>query len=205
VSMDGRGRAARVTRFATAVIAAGMIAAVCFLIIVQEAERRGHTALDFNHTLGNIVQGEETGDQTTRAALGVIGDSAAPTGLLSALGLGVVVMLVYALAVVPLVRAGWIVRGLVLGAVTFLAVGLAYPPLAASHLEEDLGAFGTGYGRGTVTALLLASLVFGIVGARCHALIASAGWWTPRGEVLGESLQDVDMGEPREPSLELTE
>jgi hypothetical protein len=56
-----------------------------------------------------------------------------------------------------------------------------------------------------VTALLLASLVFGIVGARCHALIVSAGRWTPRGEVLDESLREVDMGEPGEPSLELTD
>ncbi len=205
MSMDGASRPARVTRAATAVIVSGAVAATCFLIVIHEAERRGYTELDFNHTLGSIVQGKQAEDLTSRTALGVIGDSAAPTGLLWSVLLGIAAMVVFALAVVPLVRRGWIVRGLVLGAVVFCAVGLLYPPLASDYLEEDLGAFGSGFGTATVVAFLLSSLVFGIVGSRCHSLIASAAWWTPRGEVLDEALEEIDMGKPREPSLEFTE
>lgn len=205
MSMDGPSRPARITRAATAVIVSGAVAATCFLIVIQEAERRGHTDLDFNHTLGTIIQGKQAEDLTSRSALGVIGDSAAPTGLLWSLLLGMAAMVVFALAIVPLVRRGWIVRGLVLGAVVFLAVGLLYPPLASDYLEEDLGPFGSGYGTATVVAFALSSLVFGIMGARCHSLVVSAGWWTPRGEVLDEALEEIDMGPPREPSLEFTE
>lgn len=103
-------------------------------------------------------------------------------------------MLVYALVIVPLVRRGWIVRGLVLAAATLLALGLIFPPLASQYLADDLGPFGTDYGTATVISFILSSLVFGIVGARCHDLAASARWWTPRGEVLGESLEELDPG-----------
>ena len=97
-------------------------------------------------------------------------------------------------------------RGLVLGAVAFCAVGRSCTRRSPrTTCEEDLGPFGSGFGIATVVAFLLSSLVFGIVGSRCHSLIASAAWWTPRGEVLDEALEEIDMGEPREPSLEFTE
>ncbi len=194
MSMDGRSLAARATREITAVVVGGLVAGTCFLIVIQDANRRGHTDLDFNHTLGTIVEGHQATDQTTRAALGVVGDSAAPTGLVATLLLSIALLAIYALAVVPLVRRGWIVRGLVLGGVALLAVGLAYPPLADDYLEESLGAFGTGYGTGTTIAMILASLAFGIAGSRCHSLVASAGWWTPRGEEFEEALENVRHG-----------
>jgi hypothetical protein len=205
VSMDGAGLPARIAREITAVAVAGLVAGTCFLIVIQEAHRRGHTDLDFNHTMGTIVQGQEAEDQTTRAALGVDGDSAAPTGLISTWLASMALVAVFALAVLPFVRRGWIVRGLALAGVTLLAVGLVYPPLASDYLEEPLGAFGTGYGTGTLIAMILASLVFGIVGSRCHSLVVSAGWWTPRGEVLDEALEEIELGPPKEGSLELTE
>lgn len=205
MSMDGPSLVARITRAAVATIVSGLVAGICFLIVIQEAERRGHTDLDFNHTLGTIVEGGKAENQTTRAALGVIGDSAGPTGLIWTLLLSIVVMLVYALVIVPLVRRGWIVRGLVLAAATLLALGLIFPPLASQYLADDLGPFGTDYGTATVISFILSSLVFGIVGARCHDLAASARWWTPRGEVLGESLEELDPGPPQPPSLELSE
>lgn len=203
--MDGPGAGARAARTACAIVVGGVVAAICFLIVIQEAERRGHTELDFNHTLGNIIEGRQSEDATTRAALGVIGDSAAPTGLIATLVLGVLVMAVFAFAIVPLVRrGGWITQGLALGAVTFLTLGLVYPPLASRHLEEPLGPFGASYGAGTVVAFLLSSLTLGVVGARCYSLMAGAAWWTPRGEVLEEALEEIDMGRPTR-SLELPE
>ncbi len=78
--MDGPSLPARIARVAFAIIGSGIVAGIAFLILIQEAERRGHTDLDFNHTLGNIVEGAQTEDATTSSALGVIGDSAAPTG-----------------------------------------------------------------------------------------------------------------------------
>ena len=153
MSMDGPGTGARVARTISAIVVGGVVAAICFLIVIHEAERRGYTELDFNHPLGTIIEGRQSEDATTRAALGVIGDSAAPTGLMVTLVLGVLAMAVFALAIVPLVRrGGWIVQGVVLGAVTFLALGLIYPPLASRHLGESLGPFGASYGRGTVVA-----------------------------------------------------
>lgn len=74
MSMDGPSLVARITRAAVATIVSGLVAGICFLIVIQEAERRGHTDLDFNHTLGTIVEGGKAENQTTRAALGVIGD-----------------------------------------------------------------------------------------------------------------------------------
>lgn len=205
MSMDGPSPAARIARAAAAIIVSGLVAGICFLIVIQEAERRGHTDLDFNHTLGTIVEGQEAEDLSTRAALGVIGDSAGPTGLIWTLLLAIVVMLGYALVIVPLVRRGWIVRGLVLAAATLLALGLVFPLLASQYLEDDLGPFGTGYGTATVISFILSSLVFGMLGARCHDLVASARWWTPRGESLDESLEELDIGPPQPPSLELSE
>ena len=138
--MDGPSLPARIARVAFAIIGSGIVAGIAFLILIQEAERRGHTDLDFNHTLGNIVEGAQTQDATTSSALGVIGDTAAPTGLVAAIVLSGVLMAVHGLVIVPLVRRGWFVQGLVLAVVTFLAVGLIYPPLASEHLEEPLGA-----------------------------------------------------------------
>ncbi len=51
-----------------------------------------------------------------------------------------------------------------LAVVTFLAVGLIYPPLASEHLEESLGPFGSGYGTSTVVSIAVACLGFGVVG-----------------------------------------
>ena len=202
--MDGPSLPARIARVAFAIIGSGIVAGIAFLILIQEAERRGHTDLDFNHTLGNIVEGAQTQDATTSSALGVIGDTAAPTGLVATLVLSGVLMAVHGLVVVPLVRrAGWFVQGLVLAVVTFLAVGLIYPPLASEHLEQPLGPFGSGYGTSTVVSIAVACLGFGVVGGRCYALIHSAAWWTPRGDELEDVLEEVNMGRPA--SLELPE
>lgn len=203
MSMSDDGRLVRAARVTCAVVFGGLVAGVAFLILIQEAERRGHTELDFNHTLGTIVLGGEPASETTRAALGVIGDPAAPRGLLTTMILAVVMMAVHAAAVVPLVRRGWLIQGLVLGAVTFLAVGLIYPPLASDHLDQSLGPFGSGFGTSTVVAFAVASLGYGIAGSRCYSLIVSAPWWVPRGDDLETALQEVDLGGL--PSLELPE
>ena len=71
-------------------------------------------------------------------------------------------MAVHAVVVVPLVRRGWLLQGLVLGALAFLAVGLIYPPFASDYLDQPLGPFGSGFGASTVISLGVASLGFGI-------------------------------------------
>ncbi len=208
--MSDDGRAGRIARWLCAVVFGGIVAGVVFLILIQEAQRRGHTSLDFNHTLGTIVLGGDTASETSRSALGVIGDPAAPRGLVASMVLAMLMMAVHSVAVVPLVRrGGWLLQGLALSALTFLAVGLIYPPLASDYLDEPLGAFGSGFGTSTVVSFAVASLGFGMTGSRCYSLIFSAGWWVPRGEDLEKALEEVDMGslDPLEhpDSLELTE
>ena len=209
MSMSDDGRAVRIARWLCAVVVGGILAGVVFLILIQEAQRRGHTSLDFNHTLGTIVLGGDTANETSRSALGIIGDPAAPRGLVTSMVLAILMMAVHALVLVPLVRRGWLVQGLALSAITFLAVGLIYPPLASDYLDEPLGPFGSGFGTSTVVSFAVASLGFGMIGSRCYSLIVSAGWWVPRGEDLEKALEEVDMGglDPLEhpDSLELTE
>ncbi len=202
MSMSDDGRLVRIARWLCAVVFGGLVAGVGFLILIQEAERRGHTSLDFNHTLGAIVLGGDPASVTGRSALGVIGDPAAPRGLITTMGLAILMMVLHS-AIVPLVRRGWLVQGLALSAMTFLAVGLIYPPFASNHLDESLGAFGSGFGTSTVVSFAVASLGFGIMGSRCYSLIDNAKWWIPRGQDLENALEDVDMGGP--PSLELPE
>lgn len=202
MGMSGDGRVVRVGRWLCAVVFGGLVAGVVFLVLIQEAERRGHTSLDFNHTLGAIVLGGDPASETGRSALGVIGDPAAPRGLTTSLGLAILMMAAHSAVVVPFVRRGWLVQGLALSAVTFLALGLIYPPFASNHLDESLGAFGSGFGTSTVVTFAVASLGFGIMGSRCYSLIGSAKWWVPRGHDLENALEDIDMGSP---SLELPE
>ena len=133
----------------------------------------------------------------------MIGDPAAPRGLFATMVLAVVMMAVHAGVVVPLVRRHWLIQGLALSAVTFLAVGLIYPPLASDYLDRPLGPFGSGFGTSTVISFAVASLGFGIAGSRCYSLIVGAAWWVPRGDDLEQALQQVDMGGPE--SFELPE
>jgi hypothetical protein len=170
-------------RRAVAVVTAGVVAALAWLIVVQEAGKRGYTDLDVNHALGEVWRGPvDTGRVREEEALGVIGDPVAPTGLRVALVCGVVLALVYALVSPLLPLRRWYQRALPLALLVFLVTALVYAPLVESRGVASAGPFGLGAGNGTPIVFAAGALAFGLVAARVHDLMAGARWWEPTSE-----------------------
>ena len=179
--------------------------AVVFLVMIQGAFRHGHTDLDFNHVLGTMIRGtaEEVTGQSS--ALGVVGDSAGPTGLYATLIAAGVLLLLHAIFIAPFVRRAWWVQGLVLGAVTTLVVGLVFCGVADARLDTPTGLFGVDSGGRTPLVIILCSLAFGLVATRCYSLIVSQGWWEDTLEDKAAAIEAVAELEPADESLELAE
>lgn len=176
-----------------AVIIGGIAAGLLFLIMVQGSFRQGYTDFDFSHVLGTAIEGtaeEETGGGE---ALAVIGDSVGPTALYATLLGSVVLLALHALVIVPLVRFGWIVRGLVLGVVAFLAIGLVYVPYADARLDTPIGAWGNEGGAITPLVFGLSALAAGVLGARCYDLAAGARWWESKEIVVDATLEELGI------------
>lgn len=188
-------------RAAAGVLIGGCVFAIVFLICAQGSFRRGITDFEFAHVLGTAMQGtakEETGAQ----ALGVIGDSAGPTALKATVVAGICLMAFHALVITRVVRRGWIVQGLVLGAVTFLALGVIYVPYADARLDTPIGAWGVDQGRMTPVVLAGSSLIAALVGARCYDLAERATWWRSEPVAVDEHIAGLTGGDE---SLELPE
>ena len=79
-------------RFVVGVLVASVMGDVVFLIMVQGSFRKGHTDLDFNHVLGTMAKGTAEETSGNRGALGVVGDTAGPTGFYATL-VGAIVLL----------------------------------------------------------------------------------------------------------------
>jgi hypothetical protein len=168
-----------ITRFVIGVAVAAVAGTATFLIMVQGSFHKGYTDLDFNHTLGTAVKGTTLRETEARAALGLVGDTAGPIGLYASLIGAGVLLAVYGL-VIRRVHRHWVLTGLGLGVVTYLVIGLAYPPIADRRQDEfPVGLFGVDAGGFTVVVLGLSSLGFGLVAARCFDLIMSDDWWEP--------------------------
>jgi hypothetical protein len=198
-----------VLRFVVAAALGGVVAAVVFLIMVEGSFRKGHTTLDFNHVLGTVIAGNAEEIRQTGSALGVVGDSVGPTGLYATFVSGMVLLAVHGLVIVPLLRRRhWLVKGVALGALTFLVVGLVFTAIADHALDTPIGPFGKEDGGQTPMVLGLCSLGFGIVGARCFDLIAHARWWEVRSAGIDVDTALAEVGvvaDEEEGSLELAE
>jgi hypothetical protein len=190
-------------RFVVAVVVSAAVATVIFLIMVQGSFRKGYTDLDFNHVVGTVVKGTASEAATAHGALGVVGDTAGPSGLYSAFVGAAVLLALYGL-VTHVVHRHWVVQGLGLGVVTFLVLGLVFAPIADARLDTPTGLFGVDAGGFTVVVLGVSALGFGLVAARCYDLIQSAHWWRPTEATLEEVLEAVGEVEV-ERSLELPE
>jgi hypothetical protein len=192
-----------ITRFIVGVAVAAVAGTATFLIMVQGSFHKGYTDLDFNHTLGTAVKGTTLRETEARAALGLVGDTAGPIGLYAGLvGAGVLIA-VYGL-VIRRVHRHWVLTGLGLGVVTFLVIGLVYPPIADARQDEfPVGLFGVDAGGFTAVVLGLSALGFGLVAARCFDLITSAHWWEPA-EAVHDEVAAV-TGVDEHGSLELPE
>lgn len=190
-----------VARFVVGVLLAGLVGALIFLILVQEGFRRGYTDFDFNHVLGTLVKGTADEARSTQDALGIVGDTAGPSGVYSTIAAAFVIVAGYAL-VIRVVRRHWLLQGFGLAAVTFLALGLGFGPYADSRLDTPTGFFGIDAGAATPLVMAVAALGFGITAARVYGLVHDAGWWEPTRSPMEDVLQ-MDQG--RRGSLELPE
>jgi hypothetical protein len=191
-------------RWVAAIAVSAAVAALVFLVMIQGSFRQGYTDLDFNHVLGTMIRGSAEEVSGGEEALGIVGDTAGPAGLYATLVGAGVLLLVHALVIVPLVRRGWVVQGLVLGAVTALVVGIGFCAAADARLDTPTGLFGVDAGGFTAVVIVLCSLGFGLVAGRCFSLMASAEWWEPREDV-DVSIEAVPRLEPADRSLELAE
>jgi hypothetical protein len=193
----------RIGRFVVGVVVGAAAGAATFQIMFQGSFHKGYTDLDFNHVLGTGVKGTTLKETQAREALGLVGDSAGPIGLYATLIGAAALLTLYGL-VTRRVHRHWAIQGLGLGVVTFLVTGLVYPPIADARQDEfAVGLFGVDAGGFTVVVLLLSSLGFGLVAARCFDLITSAHWWVP--DEPEEDEVAAVTGVTEEPSLELAE
>jgi hypothetical protein len=194
-----------VVRRVTAVAVGAAMGALAFLVMIQGSFHEGYTDLDFNHVLGTMIRGSAE-EQRGGDAFGVVGDTAGPTGLYATLLGAGVLLLIHALVIVPLVRRHWVVRGLVLGAVTALVVGVGFCAVADARFDTPVGIFGVDAGGFTPVVIVLCSLGFGLVASRCFSLISSPEWWEVREEDVEAVIESVAELEPAgASSLELAE
>lgn len=200
-----RARLRTIGRFVTAVAVGGVVAAVVFLIMVQGSMHKGYTTLDFNHVLGSMIQGTSS-EVTTHRALGVVGDTAGPTGLYYSFLLGIGLLTFHGVVIAPLVRRHWVIQAIPLAIVVFLLVGLVYCPLADDRFPGTVGLFGVDAGDHGPLVLGLSSLGFALIGSRCFSLMTSPSWWRPRKVSMERALEEsVGEIEPVPASLELAE
>ena len=172
------------------VLIGGLAPAVTFLICVEGSFHKGITDFDYAHVLGTAIQGTAT-EETGAAALGVIGDSAGPTALWTTIVCGIVLLAFHALVIVRLVRRSWIVQGLVLGLVLFLAIGLVYVPFVDSRLDSPIGPWGSDQGGWTPFVFAGSSVIAALVGARIYDLAERATWWRPEKVEVHEQLAEL--------------
>lgn len=216
LSPEARRRLLAVGRWSFAVVLAALVGAAVFLVMVQGSAHKGFTDLDFNHTLGVLVGGDAF-KETSHAALGVSGDSAAPTGLLWTALCALAVVVVYGLLAIRWRRVRWYVSALPLGLAVFLLVSLVYMPLVDARVDDvTTGPFGIDGGGITPVVFLISSLGFALVVARVFALGVDPAWWVvrrPDAEAAlseFEGVEDLELGEAitedeMRPSLKLPE
>ena len=160
-----------------AVVLAGFLGGILWLIVMQKALAYGYTDHSFNAAMG--------------LTLGATEEQISREGFYATM----VVWLVLAVAFDPMTRlwrAPWWQHALPLGAVVFLLWGAVFGPLAAGRQDEvPAGLFGADAGSATVVVALVAAAVAALTVARVHALVRSAEWWEPKHFDLRESLEQL--------------
>lgn len=192
-----------VARWLVAAATSGVLAGVTFLIMAQGAYRHGYTRFDFAHNLGTAIDGTAVQQSYSGSALGVIGDTAGPTALYATLAGFAVIMLVYLLVVARFVRGPWWRRGLALGVLNAIVLGVVYVPYVSAHVNAAIGPWGASQGGMAPVVLILSGFGAAMVGARCCDLAASERWWEPRGVTIDETLEQLTGVDTA--SLELAE
>jgi hypothetical protein len=190
-----------IARALVGVLVGGAVTAIVFLICVEGSFHEGITDFDYAHVLGTAIEGtarEESGAE----ALGVIGDSAGPTALWTTIVAAIVLMAVHSLVIVRLVRRHWVVQGLALAVVMFLAIGVIYVPYVDARLDTPIGAWGSDQGGWTPLVFAGSSVIASLVGARVYDLATRVSWWQEEAVVVDEQLSELTGVEE---SFELSE
>lgn len=189
------GWLARGARMVVAPVISGAVGAIVFLVMMQGAFRHGYTDFDWNHVLGTLVHGTAE-EAATREALGVVGDTAGPTGLWMTVVGAIGIMVVHELVITRLVRRHWLIQAIPLALFTILVVGVAFPLIADAHFDTKTGLFATQAGGIGPVVIILSSIGFAVVGARVHALAAGAAWWRRRADPMaGTDLEGIGLGD----------
>ena len=172
LSPAAHDRVAAVGRWCAGVVIAGLVAGVVFLVMVEGSQHKGFTDVTFNHSLGVLIGGEAT-EARTDVALGVAGDTAAPTGLIWFAFFAVAVMAIYGLTIHRWLKRPWYVTAVPLALFVFLLVSLVYFPLIDARVPDvSVGLFGVGGGGITPVVYFISSFGF--------AFMAASGTRTPR-------------------------
>jgi len=177
-------------RAVAGVLIGGVATAIVFLICVQGSFRQGITTFEFAHVLGTAVEGTAT-EESGAEAFGVIGDSVGPTALWTTIVAGIVLLTFHALVTARFVRRGWVVKGIALGIVCFLAIGVIYVPFVDANLDTPIGWWGADEDGVTPLVFLGSSLIACIVGARCYDLAERASWWEEEKVAVDEQLAEI--------------
>jgi hypothetical protein len=168
-----------------AVLLGGVLVAIAWLIVVQEAYKQGLTGHEFNRGLGLLLGGE--GEQVPR------------WGFYGTVTAGIVLALVYAL-VSHLTARRWYLLAIPFGLVVFVAWGVVFCPLVGGTTDEvPAGLFGREADVWAPISAFLAAFACSFSLARVHSLVRSAQWWEPKHFDLRESLEmlfteEVDSG-----------
>jgi hypothetical protein len=154
-----------VARHVVAVVVAGGLSGVVWLIVMQEGVRQGWMDHDFNQAMGELLPG---------------GGDAARIGLRWTMVVAVGLAALYALVEPRLTRGAWR-RGLWWAWVPFLLWGLVLAPLAGSRLDDDPGGlFGVDGGASSIFVGAAAAVLTALTLARCYDLMRRSWWWRPR-------------------------
>jgi hypothetical protein len=199
-----RHRLTTVGRFVGGAVLGGVVAGSVFLIMVQGSFRKGYTDLEYNHVLGTAIRGTAE-ERSTQEALGVVGDTAGPTGLYATFAAAALLLALHGLLVTRRTSWPWHLRALPLWGITILVAGVVFPLYADSRLDTDTGVFWTvPSGALTPLVLIVSSLGFALMGERAFSLISGARWWEHKEEGVHSAMESLGPIE-EEPSLELAE
>ncbi len=177
------------TRHVLGVVTGGLIAAIAWLLVMQEAYKRDLTQHDYNRVMGQWFT-EGTGEHIAR------------TGYRATLVAGIIVAAIFALVVNRLLRGRRsIVAALLFTPVPFLAWGLLLAPLVDATRPGTRGSgpapipggvLGLDADPLTPVVALVASLLASMVIVRAYRLMSGRRWWETRPLVRQEAVSEIE-------------
>jgi hypothetical protein len=192
-----RGAALSALRHLCAMITAGVVGGVVWLVVMQEGPERDWSDHDFNQIMGQLVVGRE--------------DDVARAGFLVTMPAAIVLAALYALIEGRTGRSG-LRLPLVFSLAPFLLWGLVLSPGVTAYKDTALdvarqeipgGFFGTESGVVAVILAAVASVLFGLAASRVYRLMRTPEWWRSRGDT--HSVGTLDAIIAPKGSLELSE